>query len=625
MYQTFFDALCGAGFVVDCPLSGELQRFAFTNSKGDKDGWVIAFQDGSGIYGDWRNHGVYELWRIDGKKYNELSLAQRAEIDAQRGVVAEKTLEHHEARAAINLEQWNRIELGTVCEYLERKKVKAHGIKIDKRGHAYVAARDINGKLWNYQDITTDPKRFQQGRVGGCFSVIEGNTDRTIIASGYATGATIHEKTGYRVVIAFGDSNVLAVAREIKSAKWKGIVVACDNDSGGSESGNKIATRIRDELGLDIVIPATRGDFNDLAVSGQDIYGYFFATTPIYTIEHLLGDTRPMPEDVIEPRVLTQGGMLVFGGAPKVGKSDFMLSWLMHMAAGKTFMDMRPPRPLKVFYMQAEVQYDYLRERVQCVDMSDDAKRIASKNMVVTPQLRMILNEDGVNIIGNTIKAVFHGDVDIIAIDPISNVYDGESENDNAQMMMFLQNRVEGLRAYARPETGFMLVHHTKKISKDELAKDPFQMFSGASSLRRYYTTGMLMYRPDEEVSECVLTYEVRNGARIDNINVDKLDGRWCVIDKESSRIGKGENGVKGVSGKDLERKLDAIAKLVQLEAASGRFYTKKRLSEFLAGKHDLGSDSTIRRLIDIMLAQHILDDELRLEDSPIKYLQVIS
>ena len=156
-----------------------------------------------------------------------------------------------------------------------------------------------------------------------------------------------------------------------------------------------------------------------------------------------------MPEDVISPRVLTQGGMLVFGGAPKVGKSDFMLTWLMHMAAGVEFMGMAPPRPLRIFYLQAEVQYDYLRERVQCVQMDDDSIWAARKNIVITPQLRMMLNEDGVKIVGNTIRARFPQGVDIIAIDPISNVYDGESENDNAQMMSFLQNRVESLRGYA--------------------------------------------------------------------------------------------------------------------------------------------------------------------------------
>ncbi len=47
-----------------------------------------------------------------------------------------------------------------------------------------------------------------------------------------------------------------------------------------------------------------------------------------------LSDKSPMPEDTIAPRILTPRGLLVFAGAPKVGKSDFLISWLFHMASG---------------------------------------------------------------------------------------------------------------------------------------------------------------------------------------------------------------------------------------------------------------------------------------------------
>ena len=49
-----------------------------------------------------------------------------------------------------------------------------------------------------------------------------------------------------------------------------------------------------------------------------------------------------MPEDIIAPRVLTPGGLLVLGGAPKVGKSDFLISLLAHMAAGIPFLGLKP-------------------------------------------------------------------------------------------------------------------------------------------------------------------------------------------------------------------------------------------------------------------------------------------
>ena len=60
-----------------------------------------------------------------------------------------------------------------------------------------------------------------------------------------------------------------------------------------------------------------------------------------YPLRMLMADTSPMPEDIIAPRVLTPGGLLVLGGAPKVGKSDFLISMLVHMAAGVPFTPAR--------------------------------------------------------------------------------------------------------------------------------------------------------------------------------------------------------------------------------------------------------------------------------------------
>ena len=85
----------------------------------------------------------------------------------------------------------------------------------------------------------------------------------------------------------------------------------------------------------------------------------------------LLDDTSPMPEDIIGPRVLTPGGLLVLGGAPKVGKSDFLISWFVHMAAGAPFLGFAPP-PLRVFHLQAEIQYHYLRERMQAIRLDPE-------------------------------------------------------------------------------------------------------------------------------------------------------------------------------------------------------------------------------------------------------------
>lgn len=620
MSDTFEDFLRGHGFIVNgfVPADGRIHRFQSADKRksGDKPLWAIRFDEHAGYCGNWRSDERH-YWQSEQSKSTPFTHEQINAIEQKRNTALAQLESEREQLAAENLRAWNAIEhVGGSCEYLITKGVANYGLKIDPQGNAFCPMRDINGKLWNYQNISVSPKKFARGKVGGCFHIIPGDESRTILASGYATGASVHAATGNRVVVCGGDSNMLSVARILQNAGWKNLLAACDNDMGGSESGNKTAERIRSELGIACVLPDSPGDFNDHAVEyGHNIYRYFHSTTPAFRLTDYWDDRSPMPEDVIAPRILTEGGMLVFGGAPKVGKSDFMLAWLMHMAAGLPFMEMTPPRPLRIFYLQAEVQYHYLRERIQEVNIDPSHIGVIGQNLVITPQTRLIMDEHGVQIIGNTIRQFFpHEAPDIIAIDPISNVYDQESENDNAMMMKFLSQRVEGLRSYASEKTSFILVHHTKKVAKDELAKDAFQMFSGASSLRRYYTTGMVMYRPDEEVSECVLQYEVRNGPRVPTIHVDKDFGRWVVVPKDSSRIAKKDEFDPRVFEK--EEAFTTITELLANEWDNGITHTRESFSGKFADAYGLGSQGKIKRTLNEMIAKgkvHQLDDKKKI------------
>ncbi|WP_189654729.1 AAA family ATPase [Paracoccus mutanolyticus] len=75
-------------------------------------------------------------------------------------------------------------------------------------------------------------------------------------------------------------------------------------------------------------------------------------------------------------------------------------------------------------------------------------------------------------------------------------------ENDNNAMMFFLRERVEALQAAVNPDAGVILVHHTKKLSKQQVKDDPFLALSGASALRGYYTSGLILHRPDDDAPD---------------------------------------------------------------------------------------------------------------------------
>jgi hypothetical protein len=93
-------------------------------------------------------------------------------------------------------------------------------------------------------------------------------------------------------------------------------------------------------------------------------------------------------------------------------------------------------------------------------------------------------------------------------------------------MMFFLKERVEVLREAVNPDCGVILAHHTKKLTKQQVKDDPFLALSGASALRGFYTSGLIMHRPDEEAPERRLEIELRNGPALPAKLIDKVDGR---------------------------------------------------------------------------------------------------
>ena len=329
---------------------------------------------------------------------------------------------------------------------------------------------------------------------------------------------------------------------------------------------------------------------------------------PTFTLGELLDDNSPLPPDLISPRVLTPAGMLVFGGAPKVGKSDFLLSWLAHMAAGAVFLGMQPPRPLRVFYLQAEVQYHYLRERVKDVRLPSHRLLDARANFVATPQLRLVLDDAGLAQVIPAIAKAFGGEPpDIIAIDPIRNVFDGGDaggENDNGAMLFFLSQRVERIRQAVNPDAGVILAHHTKKLGKKQFEEDPFQALAGAGSLRGYYSTGMLLFRPDETRTTRQLIFELRNGAGIPQRHVDKINGEWREVDANERLVMK-DYGER--LDAERRRKRDAILQILFEEAAQGRCYTANQFAEGFEGKAGLGGERTIRDRLSALATQGYL------------------
>jgi hypothetical protein len=294
----------------------------------------------------------------------------------------------------------------------------------------------------------------------------------------------------------------------------------------------------------------------------------------------------------------------VLGGAPKVGKSDLLISWLVHMAAGVPFLGFTPPRPLRIFYLQAEIQYHYLRERMQQITLPPDVLAAARDNLVATPKLKMLLDTDGSVRVAAAIRRAFPAEsIDIICIDPIRNIFDGGpdggGENDNAAMMFFLKDRVEVLRDHIDPDCGVILVHHTKKLSKHQVKEDPFLALSGASALRGFYTTGLILHRPDEDSSQRRLEIELRNGPALAAKLVDKVRGEWVEINPMNERLVRQEVGAKHDAERD--RKGDVIIHLIAQQAEQGNMFTLSQFAARFENKGSLGGQTSIRERLHVL------------------------
>ena len=118
---------------------------------------------------------------------------------------------------------------------------------------------------------------------------------------------------------------------------------------------------------------------------------------------------------------------------------------------------------------------------------------------------------------------------------------------------------------------------------------------SGAGSLRGYYSSGLLLFKPDESRSERVLMHELRNGPSPEGMYLDKQDGRWIELDSNQDRIVNQEWGEK--LDAERRRKGDVILQLIYQEALKGNLYTINQFAEKYEGKAGLsGKDSIMDR-----------------------------
>ncbi|MBE0624408.1 MAG: DUF927 domain-containing protein [Burkholderiales bacterium] len=278
----FRDAIRSAGLVPPEAIDadGKLHRFASNGKRGDDAGFYVLHAEGipAGSFGDWRT-GLSQSWQADlGRSLTPAEeAAHRTKLDTMR---RERDAEQAKRKAKAEKKAtaiWKAAKPATANHaYLTRKGIKAHGAR--QHHDALVIPMHYGGELQSLQFIGPDGnKRFLTGgRVAGCYFSM-GNPEGAAawcIAEGFATGATIHEATGYPVAVAFYAGNLEPVAQALRSKLPELRLIVCADDDAATEGnpGITMATAAARSVGGLVAIPdfgndRAQGatDFNDMA------------------------------------------------------------------------------------------------------------------------------------------------------------------------------------------------------------------------------------------------------------------------------------------------------------------------------------------------------------------------
>ncbi len=273
---------------IDLVVDGKIHRFKPEGEKKDH-GWYVLFDfvtdSGlrlvSGTFGSWKlgisqninlKTGQAKLSDEDRERFRA---AQREKVVLVKQAREDEALSTAERAKGI----WEKLPKEGRSPYLDRKKVKAYGIRFS-RGSIVIPIRGIDGVLWSLQFISAtesgSDKRFLSGSaIKSHYHAIGRITPESplVVVEDYATGATIHQVTGWSVAMTFGAGNLEAVAKTLRASYPSiQIIIAGDDDrwTKGNPGVSK-AQKAAAAVSAVAVFPVFKGsrdgtDFNDLFV-----------------------------------------------------------------------------------------------------------------------------------------------------------------------------------------------------------------------------------------------------------------------------------------------------------------------------------------------------------------------
>jgi putative DNA primase/helicase len=268
----FAEAMANAGLITQDPViaDGALHRIHLEGHKrGTRNGAYVLHGDGkaAGWFQDFVT-GTRATWKAASDWKPDTGARRRME-EAKAQRLAEEKARHEEA-ASRAARIWEQATDCTSHPYLTMKRVKPCGLRV-KGDALLIPLRDSWGNLWSLQRIEPHgAKRFMTGgRVKGLMHWVGNGTQTVFVAEGFATAATLAERTGFGAYVAFTAGNLLAVANELREIfPQRRIIIAGDTDPVGRAKAEEAARVARAELSIPEFPPGVEGsDWNDLSIA----------------------------------------------------------------------------------------------------------------------------------------------------------------------------------------------------------------------------------------------------------------------------------------------------------------------------------------------------------------------
>jgi phage/plasmid primase-like uncharacterized protein len=477
--------------IKDLIADGEIHRVPHVSSKkGSLDGWYILHTSGKvpvGIAGCWKEPTFEAKWVADIGR--TMSFTERFEHDKWVADLKAKKEAERLASQAVAAERAED-EVGTYADasddhpYLVRKHISAHGIKIDRAGRLVVPVANQSGEILSYQTIDAEGnKRFLKGgKIEGGFFELRGNRKIVFVGEGFATCASIHEATGYTVMVAFDCGNLSKVAKAAKEMfPGSKIVIGADNDQ--FTEGNPGVTKGRAAAAMvfgEIVYPSFGDadmvdnkptDWNDLhclqgldAVKEQiervagpvrDKLAFEFTRADALT----LSEIKWVVDDYIEADSLAQ----VFGD-PGGGKSFVSIDLACCVATGKDWHGHQVQQGA-VFYIAGE-GHNGLARRFKGWELGNGAT-LDGAPLFKSHRAAQLYDATEAALVADSIKTLSAecGHIpSMIVIDTLARNMGGD-ENSTQDMNSFIQH----LDTYLRQDYKccVLVVHHSGAMDKD--------------------------------------------------------------------------------------------------------------------------------------------------------------